>query len=335
MVGLRYRAHEARGQHPERLHGDVSYTIRLPTTAGRQAPRTRLDIVDGVSSAVQRMLRTGGLACYEPSTMATLLAVFDQQRDGFTFFDVGANVGLYASVCASLFRPGTVVAFEPTPDVAAIARRIAGANDLSVHVEELALSDAPGEAQLFLSATSDTSNSLAEGFKEAVGALSVRVDTIDRYRARTGRAPGVVKLDAETYEPQVIRGGRRTIEELRPVIVVEVLNRRGHDHGEALTEEMDGSGYWYYPIRHDADWSPSPVITGRRGTKEQDWLLAPEPLPYSFGEAYRRWQQEVRRCSRETNSRLPLLGSVVALHRAQGAAGVWRALNRRLRLPGR
>ncbi|MDX2381222.1 MAG: FkbM family methyltransferase, partial [Acidimicrobiia bacterium] len=138
----------------------MSYRIPLPTDGQRS-----LDIVEPNSTAVQRFLRRNGLAAYEPPTVAALLAVFEDQPDGFGFFDVGANMGLYALLCASLSQPGPVDAFEPTPSTAQVARTIVKKNRLDITVAEIALSDSNGTVTLHLSDKSDASNSLVEGFK--------------------------------------------------------------------------------------------------------------------------------------------------------------------------
>jgi hypothetical protein len=139
----------------------VSYRIRLPAASGS----VRLDIVEPNSTSVQRALRRGGLAAYEPPTVATLLTLFEGQPPGFGFFDVGANMGLYALLCAKLFEPGVVTGFEPTPSTASVARKIVKANRLDIDVVAAALSDENGEATLHLSPVSDSSNSLVEGFR--------------------------------------------------------------------------------------------------------------------------------------------------------------------------
>ena len=130
----------------------MSYTLPLPGRADR------LDIVDPNSTAVQRALRRDGLAGYEAVTMATLLTLFEQQAPGFSFYDVGANMGLYSLLCAALFDVQTVHAFEPTPSTAATARRIVRANNANVAVFECALGDENQMAELHLSDASDSSN---------------------------------------------------------------------------------------------------------------------------------------------------------------------------------
>src|SRR5690554_3104652 len=219
----------------------MSFRVRLPVPPGHDLEPVRLDLLVGASSAVQRQVRRVGIGGYETPTMATLLAVAAQQRAP-VFFDVGANVGLYAAMVARLLTASTVVAFEPTPSTAAIARQIVAANGLDVRVEAVALGADEGTADLYLSAKSDASNSLVEGFKRSTGMVTVPVRRLDGYVEASRLVPTLLKVDTETFEPQVIAGAVETLRRHRPTMVVEVLKRRGHDHGVELTEAMAGLG---------------------------------------------------------------------------------------------
>ena len=294
----------------------------------------RLDIVDGTSTAVQRALRDGGIASYEPTTVAALATVLDAQQPGFTFYDVGANVGIYSALCASLFEPGAVLAFEPTPRTAEIARTIVQRNDLAVEVVQAAVGERAGRADLYLSATSDASNSLVHGFKQDVGAVSVDVVSIDELVAAGHPAPDVIKMDVETFEPDVLRGARRTIEAHRPVLIVEVLHRRGHDHGPSIEHELRGLGYHYYRLGTAPGWKRRPHITGKRRTSDRDYLLLPGPLPPGFVEQYDWWREAVATCTPDRNDRLPVRVTIASLAAQHGWRTPWflaRAAGRRVR----
>ena len=270
------------------------------------------------------MLRRTGLAGYEPATMATLLAAFQRQRPGFHFVDVGANMGLYSAICAVMFEPGRVVAFEPTPDVAEMARRVLAANGIGHdvgRVEQCALGERPGTLPLYLSAVSDSSNSLVAGFKQSVGSIDVDVTTLDDYVAATGTTPNVVKIDTETFEPAVINGARATLQRFRPWLVLEVLHRRGHDHGVELSAAMDGLGYSYYRLSQTADWRPRRRIAGEPGSKETDWLLAPEPIDGAFAADVRHWLDRLATCTADRNPRLPLMTVTRHVLRRHGVRG--------------
>jgi FkbM family methyltransferase len=286
-----------------------------------------LDIVDPITTSVQRQLRRAGLAGYEPATMATLLAAFERQPPGFQFVDVGANIGLYSATCAAMFDPGRVIAFEPTPDVAAIARRVLeinGAGAAVGRVEQCALGAHRGSAPLYLSAVSDSSNSLVAGFKQNVGSIDVEVTTLDDYVDATGTVPAIIKIDTETFEPAVIEGGRTTLERCRPWLVVEVLNRRGHDHGIDISAAMEGLGYTYYRLSRAADWRPTAPISGVAGSKETDWLLTPRPIDDEFIASVRTWLDRLSACTADRNPRLRVVALSFHVLRREGVGGFRR-----------
>jgi FkbM family methyltransferase len=281
-----------------------------------------LDIVESNSTAVQRSLRRNGLAAYEPPTVTTLLTLFDDQDDGFTFFDVGANMGLYALICASMFSPGAVDAFEPTPTTVAVLRRVVDANRLAINVIEAAAGDENGRAVLHLSAKSDSSNSMVAGFKVSHEAVEVETLRIDDHVAVTGRTPNVMKIDVETFEPAVLAGAARTVERNRPFIVIEVLNRGGRDHGIEITQAMAPFGYSYYELSANPVWNERGAVEGDAGSPHNDWLLAPAPLDDEFAQRWQTWRSRLEECTVDRNSSVSIAQSVQAARRRGGISEV-------------
>jgi FkbM family methyltransferase len=260
--------------------------------------------------------------------MSTLLTLFERQPSGFHFVDVGANMALYSAICGVMFRPGRVIAFEPAPSIAAIARRVLKANGIGPAVgwvERRALGQASGTATLYLGA-SDSSNSLVPGFTKSIGSIDVDLTTLDAYVEATTTTPHVIKIDTETFEPAVIAGARETLRRLRPWLVVEVLHRRGHDHGVELCGSMRGLGYSYYRITGESDWTARTRITGEPGSRETDWLLAPSPIDRNFAGDVRRWADSVARCTADRNPRLPVAGLAYRVLRSDGVPGLRRAV---------
>ena len=118
------------------------------------------------------------------------------------------------------------------------------------------------------------------------------------------------------------------IERARPFIVIEVLNRRGHDHGEEITAAMEPFGYLYYELRPTPDWTAQPTISGRTKSTHNDWLLAPVPLDPGFGEHWDLWRSRLDECGPERNSRVPVLLSMQAALRRGGPREVVAAAQR-------
>ena len=301
-------------------------TYRIPLPAGGRTGC--LDVVDPNSTAVQRALRRDGLSAYEPPTVAALLTLFGDAEPGFTFFDIGANMGLYALLAAAMFEPDAVHAFEPTPATASVLRRAVDANGFGIDVVEVAVGDRNGSAELHYSAKSDASNSMVEGFKESSSSVSVTTIRLDDHVRETACDPDIMKIDVETFEPAVLAGAVETIARARPYIVIEVLNRRGHDHGVEITEAMAPFGYSYYELAVTPTWQPQPSVRGRAKSRHNDWLLAPEPLDAGFGDRWSTWRSRLDECGPDRNSRVPILLSVRAAMKRGGVTEVYATARR-------
>jgi FkbM family methyltransferase len=192
--------------------------------------------------------------------------------------DIGANVGLYAGLAAAV-SDRRVAAFEPFPILAEVAERFSADNDLGFLVESIALGSENGSATLYLSDTSDSSNSLAEGFRKSSKQIEVPVETLDGWVRRTGLVPAVIKVDTESTEPDVLIGGAETLREHRPWILCEVLAGRGEDR---LMEALAPHGYHWYHITDEVPYRHATVIEGDTTYRDLMWLFAPEPPTEEF-----------------------------------------------------
>jgi FkbM family methyltransferase len=267
----------------------VPYPIPVPVSRHRWSRPGELDIVDGSTSYTQRALRRAGLRGYQPATTAALLAAWETYRKP-TFLDVGANGGLYATLCAKIFARSTVVAFEPAPAIANAVRAIATANQLAVEVEQVAVSDTAGTATLYLSKKSDASNSLTKGFRVAKGAVEVPTLPLDEYVAEHELQPDVIKIDVERHEIAVLDGAEETLRRHRPACVIEILPGDPADEHE-IKERMSDLGY------RVARLEASVTKGAQEDPALRDWLCWPAPgPPRGFVRRLRAWERAVARC---------------------------------------
>ena len=239
-------------------------------------------------TVVSRDLAATGLAGYEPETFACFLAAIEEQ-DSRAVFDVGANIGVFSWLAASL-TDAPVVAFEPTPDLVDQMRAICEANGLSISIEPIALGAEPGRARLYLSENSDSSNSLRAGFRRSRGSVMVAVETIDGYVARSGIVPAVVKVDTESTEPDVLRGAGAVIAEHRPIVLCEVLAGRTE---QELTEILQPLDYTWYRIDGPGPLQPRSAIEGDPTYEYKNWLFTPSPASPAFWERMAAWHASI------------------------------------------
>jgi len=208
-------------------------------------------------------------------------------------YDIGANVGVFSIVAAAL-TDWQVVAFEPTPELAEVARRIIAAHDLSCRVEEIALAAEDGRATFYLSDITDSSSSLRASFRPHHRSIEVTVQTLDRYAEQHPPAPSVLKIDTESTEPDVLRGGMSLIARDRPWIICEVLAGRTEEQLMALMRPL---GYHWYHITEEERLAPVDVIAGDRSYAYMNWLFAPDPPTERFWEHRARWLDALRRAT--------------------------------------
>lgn len=267
--------------------------IALPSAApDRHGAPARITMTAPAHMLVPRKLSKVGLKSYEPAAVACFLAALDVAGPG-EVLDIGANVGIYAGIASALSRR-TVRAFEPAPELAGVAARFAADNQLGFSVESLALGAENGTATFYMSDASDTSNSLAEGFRESSEQLTVTVETLDSYAARNGVIPAILKVDTETTEPDVLAGAAATIAKHRPWILCEVLAGRGEDR---LMEVVRPFGYHWYHITSEVPYQEVDTIAGDRTYDNLMWLFAPEVPDERFWTAVRDRTVELADCT--------------------------------------
>ena len=189
-----------------------NYNLTLP---GGQTVEYRAP----VTFHIPRFLRDRGLKGYEPISLAFMLALV--QTSSGPFFDIGANIGVFAlSVASALGRQ--CVAYEPFDEAAGVLEETSHNYKLPILVRRAAVGAHRGRSQFYLSAKSDMSNSLNPSFRTHKGEVSVEVTTIDDEAVFF--KPSVIKIDTETTEMDVLHGATSTFAALRPSILLEILD---------------------------------------------------------------------------------------------------------------
>lgn len=277
--------------------------IRQPAPVGLRPGLDPVTIEAPDDLFIPKALVKRGLAGYEPFALECFLALLDIAGDG-AVLDIGANVGLYGLLaCAHGDR--RVHSFEPTPRVAAAARRSASVSGLPLHVEQTGVGETVGPVTLYVSNTSDASNSLNPAFRAAVEEIVVPGTTVDAFCARKRLRPAVLKIDTESTEAAVLRGARAVVARHRPWIMAEVLPGRGDSEIDAA---MDGLGYSYYHLTQAGPIEPAPRIEGRAGGTDM-YLLSPRPMRQADWNVVAGWRAalggiRIRHTSVEVSDRL-------------------------------
>lgn len=179
-----------------------------------------------------------------------LVAKIIHQRSSM-FVDVGANTGFYSLLAVSA-GADAVYAYEPISEIADMLRENAEAsgflNNLSIRT--CALSADPGMSRVWIPKSTgfvETSASLDSSFRANSISRSIETDTFDNQLLTVLLEHGVsgarilVKIDVENCEHLVLRGMKRALALLRPLLILELLD--GNPHRSELIDILRDADY--------------------------------------------------------------------------------------------
>jgi FkbM family methyltransferase len=169
-----------------------------------------------------------------------------------TVVEVGANMGTHSVDIARACAPGPFYAFEPQPRIFQILCANLALNDIgNAFAYPDGCGEAEGEAVVPLVDYSQQGNFGGLALQAAgERGIRVRIRPLDDLELLVC---GLLKVDVEGFEPQVLRGARRTVERCRPVIYIE--NDRAAQQHEviSLVAEMGYRLYWHTPALFDPE----------------------------------------------------------------------------------
>lgn len=141
--------------------------------------------------------------------------------------DIGANKGSFIYWLSIWCWNGRVIAFEPQPELARRLENVCRVMKLdNVRVEAKAVYSHSGQQELFVPRGHQPGASLnrkaAEG--ESFEILSVPVVSLDEYFGEHDKV-GLLKIDAEGAEFEILKGAERILRQHAPLLVFECENR--------------------------------------------------------------------------------------------------------------
>ena len=174
-------------------------------------------------------------------------------------FDVGANVGYYTLLMATVATSGVVHAFEPLPLTGSLLKTNLLLNNIqNAIVNQKAVGDAECETEFIISADDAYSSLLDTGRKPVLARSRVFMTTLDVY-CRTQQLPRIdcLKVDVEGAEEKVIRGASRLFadQDRRPrLAMLELYNPMLTQYGSSINQMlalMRSFGYEPFTIKGD------------------------------------------------------------------------------------
>ena len=221
----------------------VPYSIVIPTRYGQMIVN-RHDI-----NQTSALVKTGGaFDAVEIELLTNIVGLYGERQ---TVIDVGANIGMHALAFASAVGPrGKVHAFEPQRIIFNMLAGSVALNALSnVYCYNMAVGDREGSVEIPQFDYSKPLNfgSIEFGPEQREPLAQQRGNQLDRVE----RVPlttldrmefndvGMIKIDVEGMEMDVLNGAQNTINKWRPVLYVEFFKV----DREALRQRIAAWGY--------------------------------------------------------------------------------------------
>ena len=165
--------------------------------------------------------------CYEPNIVNTITKNTNVNQDAI---NIGANIGLYSNLLADLINSEKkVLAIEPTPGaIQYLETNIKHNNNHNkIIVYKGIATDSPGLSKINIiegkeeySSVGDISHFAVE--KEKPISMDIQGETLDNLVTRFNLQPGIIVIDVEGYELQVLNGAIETIRKFKPIIISEL-----------------------------------------------------------------------------------------------------------------
>jgi FkbM family methyltransferase len=200
---------------------------------------------------------------------------------GGRIIEIGANTGTETVGFAMIVgESGSVIAFEPEPQLLSILRRNVELNGFkNVSVVAAAVSDRNGLAR-FIPPDASGNSGLGHVTADGVGrgdVVDVPAITLDSLGSEYAAA-SFVTIDVEGHEIAVLRGAKRYLRQYRPMLVLEASSKHLKREGQSLDDvmaELSDLQYEAFEIRRLFGVRPV-TLSACFDNYESNWLCTPK-----------------------------------------------------------
>lgn len=147
-------------------------------------------------------------------------------QEDFVVIDVGANVGIFSVMAANFCPQGRIYAFEPNSTAfEALKRNSFYYNNIKVF--NYGLGEKEAEAVLAIDSSTTVSFVIDNKLDNAsIKTEKIKISSLDDFSKQNNlKQCDFIKIDAEGYEQNVIKGAKNTIQKFLPIIAVSAYHK--------------------------------------------------------------------------------------------------------------
>lgn len=171
-------------------------------------------------------------------------------KNAKVIFDIGANTGIYSLIAQSINERTLVYAFEPVDRVFDKLALNCSENNYNVHCIKVAVSNYDGEGIIYdlkqkhIYSVTVNKNLHSKDKKVIEKKIITRKLSTFVQENNIGKID-LMKIDVETYEPEVLQGMEGLIEKYKPTMLIEILN---DEVAKRIEEIILGKDYLFFNI---------------------------------------------------------------------------------------
>lgn len=133
--------------------------------------------------------------------------------------DVGGNIGYYALLESQLASNGKIYAIEPVPSNIKLLNKNIKLNDYkNISTFQLAMGDKDGKAKMYVYDKCNWCSFTKDSTGNIIDEIEVPIMTLDGFvESYVCQYPTFIRMDAEGYEYQIIKGASKIFEKKNPL----------------------------------------------------------------------------------------------------------------------
>ena len=175
-------------------------------------------------------------------------------------FDVGANVELYTWEVRKVCPLRKILAFEPDPEnIKLLEKTLRKANLQNVEIRKCAMSNQLAEVSFFQDNLTSATGCVAgkdkpwieQYLNSSANEIRVKTESLDSVVSKD-KTPSLIKIDVEGHEVEVLQGGRNTLSEAKPLLIIESFPPKQ----STVLSLLDELGYRYIDADHHTSMNP-------------------------------------------------------------------------------
>ncbi len=199
---------------------------------------------------------------------AELIVLADHLKEGETFLDLGANLGVFSLHASRIVgKTGKVISFEPfSINHNALKKHIEINGLKNVKIEKLAVGSESGTITLYHDETEENLGMVTANYVENAVVEEVKMVSIDEYlETYPELSIDFIKIDIEGFEYETLLGLENTLKKHQPPILIEILDEIENEKSQVKVQQLlFNLGYQKHFINDEGQLSETPVCLQRK-----------------------------------------------------------------------